>query len=99
MPITHVNRIAPTTQVMQKRGTMTARYGVVIIGSGAGGGTVLEYLSRFIDRGLKVLLLERGPYWPKESFMQREIEMSKIYFNRGAVLSADRSARAASVDG
>lgn len=70
---------------------MTARYDVVIIGSGAGGGTVLEYLSRFVDRGLKVLLLERGPYWPKESFTQREIEMSKIYFNRGAVLSADRS--------
>lgn len=66
-------------------------YDVVIIGSGAGGGTVLEYLSRFIESGLKVLLLERGPYWPKESFTQRELEMSKIYFNRGAVLSADRS--------
>ncbi|MBW7857956.1 MAG: GMC family oxidoreductase [Leptonema sp. (in: Bacteria)] len=66
-------------------------YDVVIIGSGAGGGTVAEYLSRVSNHNLKILILERGPYWPKENFTQREIEMSKIYFNRGAVLTADRS--------
>ena len=70
---------------------MNHSYDVVIIGSGAGGGTVAEYLSRFADQGLKILLLERGPYWPKENFTQREIEMSKIFYNRGAVLSKDRS--------
>ncbi|HKC25588.1 MAG TPA: FAD-dependent oxidoreductase, partial [Thermoanaerobaculia bacterium] len=39
------------------------RYDVIIIGSGAGGGT-LAY--RLAPSGKKVLLIERGPYVPRE---------------------------------
>jgi len=42
---------------------MSDRYDVIIIGSGAGGGT-LAY--RLAPTGLKILLLERGEYVPRE---------------------------------
>ncbi len=42
---------------------MTEHYDVIIIGSGAGGGT-LAY--RLAPTGLKILLLERGGYLPRE---------------------------------
>ena len=65
------------------------KYDVIIIGSGAGGGTVAEYLSRFADRGISILIIEGGPYWDKEKFNQNERDMSKLYFNRGAVFSKE----------
>lgn len=42
---------------------MDDRYDVIIIGTGAGGGT-LAY--RLANRGKKVLVLERGPFMPRE---------------------------------
>ncbi|MBI3396331.1 MAG: GMC family oxidoreductase N-terminal domain-containing protein, partial [Spirochaetia bacterium] len=68
---------------------MKSHYNVVIVGSGAGGGTAAEILSRYTQKGLSVLLVEGGPYWPKEAFTQRELEMSGIYFRRGAIFSKD----------
>ena len=41
----------------------TIHYDVVIVGSGAGGGTLFHKLAR---AGKKVLLLERGGYVPRE---------------------------------
>lgn len=64
-------------------------YDVVIIGSGAGGGTAADVLSDYVKDGLKVLLLEAGPARYKKDFNQNELDMSSIYFNRGAFLSAD----------
>lgn len=42
---------------------MNGHYDVIIIGSGAGGGT-LAY--RLAPSGQRILLLERGPYVPRE---------------------------------
>ena len=42
---------------------MTERYDVIIIGSGAGGGT-LAY--RLASSGKRILILERGDYVPRE---------------------------------
>ena len=42
---------------------MTEHYDVIIIGSGAGGGTMLH---RLADTGKKILVLERGPFLRRE---------------------------------
>jgi len=42
---------------------MTASYDVIIIGSGAGGGTLARHLA---PSGKKILVLERGDYLPRE---------------------------------
>ena len=42
---------------------LNGRYDVVIIGSGAGGGTLAHALA---DTGAEILLLERGDYVPQE---------------------------------
>ena len=42
---------------------METRYDVIIIGSGAGGGTLAYKLA---PSGKRILLLERGPYVPRE---------------------------------
>src|SRR5215472_17812219 len=44
-------------------GRMTENYDVVIIGSGAGGGTLAYDLA---DSGKNILLLERGDFLPRE---------------------------------
>ncbi|NIP81690.1 MAG: NAD(P)-binding protein, partial [Gemmatimonadetes bacterium] len=36
-------------------------YDVVIIGSGAGGGTVAQELAPLVEQGKRVLVLEKGP--------------------------------------
>jgi len=61
-------------------------FDVVIVGSGVGGATFTDYLLRK-DPKLKVAILESGPYRTKESFNQREIDMTALYYNRGAVLT------------
>ena len=43
--------------------TATERYEVVIIGTGAGGGTLAYHLA---NAGKRVLILERGPFLPQE---------------------------------
>lgn len=68
---------------------MKKGYNVVIVGSGAGGGVVAELLSRYVNQGLSVLLLEGGPYWPKHRFTQRELDMSRIFLRKGAVFTSD----------
>jgi len=42
---------------------MNDHYDVIIIGTGAGGGTLLN---RIAPRGKKILVLERGPFLPRE---------------------------------
>ena len=43
--------------------TATERYDIVIIGTGAGGGTLAYHLA---NAGKRVLILERGPFLPQE---------------------------------
>ncbi len=44
-------------------GLVTERYDVIIIGTGAGGGTLAHTLA---SSGKKILLLERGDFLPRE---------------------------------
>lgn len=59
-------------------------YDVVIVGSGAGGGTVAKELAPLCARGLKVALLEWGGRFGKSDNTRREVEMAgRYYFDNG----------------
>lgn len=59
-------------------------YDIVIIGSGAGGGTVAKELAPLCSQGLKIALLEWGGHFQKQDNTRREIEMAqKYYFEAG----------------
>jgi choline dehydrogenase-like flavoprotein len=63
---------------------------VVIVGSGAGGGTVAEELVPLVAAGKRVLVLERGPRFRDEEFNGRELEMADgLYVDSGGFLTAD----------
>ncbi len=61
-------------------------FDIIVVGSGVGGATFTDYLTRK-NTDLKIALLESGPNRTKENFNQREIDMTALYFNRGAVLA------------
>ncbi len=60
-----------------------AHYDVVIIGSGAGGGTVADVVSRE-SPDADVLVLEGGPLWRHDQFTETERDMGRLFFHRGA---------------
>jgi choline dehydrogenase-like flavoprotein len=62
----------------------THDYDVVIIGSGAGGGTVAARLAPLVKAGAKIALLESGPHYTRDYFTQREIEMMGLLWQGGA---------------
>jgi choline dehydrogenase-like flavoprotein len=65
-------------------------YDVVIVGSGAGGGTVAAELVPLVADGRRVLLLEQGARLEPAEFTGREIEMADaLYEEGGAVLTGD----------
>ena len=65
-------------------------YDVVIVGSGAGGGTVAQALSPLCRDGRRVLVLEKGPKLADDEFTGREIEMAgALYEDSGGFLTAD----------
>jgi len=65
-------------------------YDVVIVGSGAGGGTVAEALAPLVRDGRTVLVLEKGPRLDDHEFTGREIEMATaLYEDGGGFLTAD----------
>lgn len=67
-------------------------YDVVVIGSGAGGGTVAQALAPLVAGGLRVAVLEWGPKFREQDFTGREIEMArKLYFDSGGFLTRDMS--------
>ncbi len=70
--------------------SITRRYDVVIVGSGAGGGTVAQALAPLVERGKRVLVLEAGPRYRDEDFTGRELEMAgELYGEGGGFLTAD----------
>ncbi|MGH7544754.1 MAG: GMC family oxidoreductase N-terminal domain-containing protein [Gemmatimonadota bacterium] len=63
---------------------------VLIIGSGAGGGTVAQALAPLARDGLRVLCLEKGPRFRDDEFTGRELEMAEaLYADAGGFLTAD----------
>ncbi len=56
---------------------MAVRYDAIVIGTGAGGGTLALHLAR---AGKKILILERGPFMPQE----------KLNWDTSAVFGANR---------
>lgn len=65
-------------------------YDVVIVGSGAGGGTVAQGLVPLAAAGRRVLVLEQGPRFDDDEFTGRELEMaSALYHDGGGFLSDD----------
>lgn len=67
---------------------MDKDFDVIIIGTGVGGGTFADYLTRE-DQKLKVVILEAGPYFERSYFNQNELDMTALYIGRGSVLSDD----------
>lgn len=67
-------------------------YDVVIIGSGAGGGTVAQELGALALAGKKVLVVEQGAKLEDHEFTGKELEMaSALYEDGGGFLTADGS--------
>ena len=65
-------------------------YDIVIIGSGAGGGTVAQELGKLVADGRRVLLLEQGARLADAEFTGRELDMSDaLYEDAGGFLTAD----------
>jgi choline dehydrogenase-like flavoprotein len=62
---------------------------VVIVGSGAGGGTVAQELAPLARAGRRVLVLEQGPRFHTEEMTGRELEMAPaLYADHGGFLTA-----------
>lgn len=70
---------------------MTDReFDVVIIGSGAGGGTVAAALGPMAQSGMRVLVVEQGARLADSEFTGRELDMSDaLYEDGGGFLTAD----------
>lgn len=67
-------------------------YDVVIVGSGAGGGTVAQELSPLCREGMRIAVLEKGPKLRDEEFTGRELEMAQtLYEDGGGFLTAERT--------
>ena len=67
-------------------------YDIVIIGSGAGGGTVAQELGSLVRAGIRVLLIEQGPRLLDHEFSGNELDMTDaLYEDGGALLTADGS--------
>lgn len=67
-------------------------YDVVVVGSGAGGGTVAKELAPLARQGARIAVLEWGPKLRESEFTGREAEMAeKLYFDAGGFLTGDRA--------
>jgi choline dehydrogenase-like flavoprotein len=65
-------------------------YDVIIVGSGAGGGTVAKELVPLARDGRRILVLEQGPRLAPEEYTGRELEMAScLYESDGGFLTAD----------
>ncbi len=61
---------------------------IVIVGSGAGGGTVAKELAPLCADGIRIVLFEQGPRLRDEEFTGREVEMARrLYADSGGMLT------------
>src|SRR3989475_6284699 len=70
-------------------------YDIVIIGSGAGGGTVAQELAPLVRDGVRILVLEKGPRFADQEFTGRELEMADALYQDGgaSAISSSRPVR------
>ena len=61
---------------------------VVIIGSGAGGGTMASRLAELAEQGKRMLVLERGPRFEPRHFNGHELDMGELLYHEGGVSDA-----------
>ncbi len=67
-------------------------YDIVIVGSGAGGGTVAKELAPLCADGIRIAVFEQGPRLRDEELTGRELEMARrLYHESGGMLTADRN--------
>jgi choline dehydrogenase-like flavoprotein len=67
-------------------------YDIVIVGSGAGGGTVAQELAPLCADGVRIAVLEKGPKLREDDYTGREIEMAQaLYEDGGGFLTSDGS--------
>jgi choline dehydrogenase-like flavoprotein len=67
-------------------------YDIVVIGSGAGGGTVAQELSSLCRDGVRIAVLEKGPKLRDDEFTGREVEMARaLYEDGGGFLTAEQT--------
>ena len=65
-------------------------YDAVVVGSGAGGGTVAAELAPLAAAGRKVLVLEQGARLERHEFTGQEVEMADaLYEDGGGFLTAE----------
>ncbi len=77
---------------MKRRSYARPSYDIVIIGSGAGGGTVAQELSSLCRDGVRIAVLEKGPKLRDEEFTGREVEMATaLYEDGGGFLTAEQT--------
>src|ERR1039458_2380286 len=77
---------------MKRRSYARRSYDIVIIGSGAGGGTMAQELSSLCRDGVRIAVLEKGPKLRDEEFTGREVEMATaLYEDGGGVLTAEQT--------
>jgi choline dehydrogenase-like flavoprotein len=67
--------------------TRTVDLDVLIVGSGAGGGTVASRLSHLCASGARIAVAEAGPWWGRDAFNMREADMVRLFKDNGAVTS------------
>jgi choline dehydrogenase-like flavoprotein len=79
-PTADVRRITPSVA----RTDEIISCDVVVVGSGAGGSVVAGELA---EAGLRVIVLEKGPYMAENEFTQRESEMVSKLYEAGGVLT------------
>src|SRR5258708_11552729 len=71
---------------------MDAEFDILIIGSGAGGGTVASALAPLCAEGARIAVLEWGPHFNDDEFTGRELEMAeKLFFDSGAIGNRDQT--------
>jgi choline dehydrogenase-like flavoprotein len=79
---------------------MADAFDIVIVGSGAGGGTVAAELAPLCAEGARIAVLERGPKFREEEFTGKELEMAdKLFFDSGAISNQDQTLSVACVHG
>jgi choline dehydrogenase-like flavoprotein len=80
---------SPALRVSAISGKSTLDADAVVVGSGAGGGVVAAELAR---RGLQVLILEKGQYFPEPELGGQEGPgMQNLYLDRGMTATRDLS--------